>query len=139
MSKVPVYDGERVIARVNYNSNLDFWDGRNMTSGSTGRHLGYTRLKSGAWVLIYGTQWQGERDHAEVVSQDELIQAAARTGHLSEVYDRYPELRGSLPEEEMDVPEPQALWGEVTTFGNGAHVIVPKDLIGKRIRYQVED
>jgi putative transposon-encoded protein len=29
--------------------------------------------------------------------------------------------------------------GEVTVFGNGAHLILPKEHIGKTIRYQVED
>jgi hypothetical protein len=29
--------------------------------------------------------------------------------------------------------------GEVPVFGNGAHLILPKENIGKTIRYQVED
>lgn len=79
--KVPVYDeDQRIVAHVEYNSNLDYWDGRNNTCGSTGRHLGLTVLKDGRFVLIHGTQWQGERDHAEVVSADEALQAVLRTG-----------------------------------------------------------
>ncbi len=80
--KVPVYDEERIVAHVEYNANLDYWDGRNYTSGSTGRHLGLTVLKDGRFVLIHGTQWQGERDHAEIVSADEALQDVMRTNSL---------------------------------------------------------
>jgi len=139
MVKVPVYENEEVVARVEYNDNLDFWDGRNMTCGSTGRHLGYTRLKSGKFVLIHGTQWQGEKASAEVVSGEELVQAAARTGHVDDIYAAYPELKGLLEEEEMDQPEPETIEAEVVGFGNGAHVTLPKTLIGKKIRYTVVD
>ena len=99
-AKVTVYENETAIARVAYNDKLDFWDGRNWTCGSTGRHLGYTRLKSGKFVLIHGTQWQGEHAHAEVVSAAELVQAAARCNNLDTLYADYPELKGSLPDEE---------------------------------------
>lgn len=137
MAKVPVYDDGKVVARVEYNANLDFWDGRNMTSGSTGRHLGYTRLKSGKFVLIRGTQWDGERDTAEVVTADELLQAAVRTGHLEDLYAAYPELKGTFEEEEAPAPEPKEIEAEIVPFGNGAHVTLPKDLIGRKIRYKV--
>jgi putative transposon-encoded protein len=137
MAKVPVYDDGEVVARVEYNSKLDFWDGRNMTSGSTGRHLGYTRLKSGKFVLIHGTQWQGEQVTAEVVTPEELVQAAARTGHLDEIYTAFPELKGTLEEEEMEAPVPEAVEVEVVAFGNGAHITLPKDLIGRKVRYTV--
>jgi len=139
MAKVPVYDKGEVVARVEYNSNLDFWDGRNWTSGSTGRHLGYTRLKSGKFVLIHGTQWQGERASAEVVTPEEIVQAAARTGHLDDVYAAYPELKGTLEEEEIETPEPEQIEAEVVAFGNGAHATLPKDLLGRKIRYVVVD
>jgi hypothetical protein len=33
---VNVYEGGNVVARVRYNRNLDFWDGRNWTCGETG-------------------------------------------------------------------------------------------------------
>ena len=74
MSRVNVYDGEEVIAAVEYNANLDRWDGNNWTSGSTGRHKGLTRLKDGRYVLIRGTQWQGERDTGEIISADQALQ-----------------------------------------------------------------
>lgn len=74
MAKVNVYSDGKVVARVEYNSNLDHWDGSNWTSGSTGRHKGITRLKDGRFVLIHGTQWQGETDSAEVISAEEALQ-----------------------------------------------------------------
>ncbi len=81
--KVPVFDeDQKIVAHVEYNSNLDYWDGRNNTCGSTGRHMGLTVLKDGRFVLIHGTQWQGERDHAEIVSADEALQAVMRTSSL---------------------------------------------------------
>lgn len=72
-------DNNDVIARVEYNQNLDYWDGRNWTNGATGRHLGVTRLKDGRYVLIHGTQWQGERDTAEIVSPDQALQAIMKS------------------------------------------------------------
>lgn len=72
--KVPVYNGEECVARVEYNNNLDFWDGSNWTCGSLGRHKGITRLKkTKQFVLIHGTQWQGERNHAEIISDEEAL------------------------------------------------------------------
>lgn len=140
MTKVPVFEDGQVITRVEHNTNLDFWDGHNWTSGSTGRHLGYTRLKSGKFVLIHGTQWQDEKDRAEVVTPGELIQAAARTGHLEDLYADYPELRDiGLPDEEAEVLEPESYEAEIVAFGNGAHVILPKNLIGMKIRYIITD
>jgi hypothetical protein len=83
--RVNVYrteEHDEVVARVRYNSDLDHWDGRNWTSGSTGRHLGITKLKTGEYVLIYGTQWQGEQDTAEIVSADCALQEILKSGHL---------------------------------------------------------
>lgn len=82
---INVYDGDdmdrEIVARVNYNTDLDYWDGNNHTSGSTGHHLGITKLRDGRFVLIHGTQWQGERDTARVVSNEEALQEILRTGH----------------------------------------------------------
>jgi hypothetical protein len=83
--RVNVYEDEfmeKVIARVRYNQNLDFWDGRNFTCGSTGRHKGLTRLKDGRYVLIYGTQWQGEKDYAIVISAEQALQEILKSGNL---------------------------------------------------------
>jgi len=74
--KVPVFDeDQKIVAHVEYSNNLDYWDGHNWTCGSTGEHLGLTVLKDGRFVLIHGTQWEGRRDHAEIVSADEALQA----------------------------------------------------------------
>lgn len=86
-------DEGKVVARVQYNSNLDFWDGRNWTCGSVGRHLGLTKLKkSGNFVLIHGTQWQGERDYAEVISPEQAYQEIIQSENM-ELLDKYPELK----------------------------------------------
>lgn len=104
---LPVYDdNENIIGRVNYNDNLDFWDGRNRTCGSTGRHKGLTRLKkSGLYVLIHGTQWQGERDYAEVISEEEAFQEIMSSGN-TELLDKFPGLKKF--EKELDTEEEEA-------------------------------
>lgn len=103
--KVNVCDEEgNVVARVNYNSNLDYWNGSNWTSGTTGRHLGITRLrKSGKFVLIYGTQWQGERDTAEIVSDKTAYNEIVRSGN-TELLDKYPDLK-KYEEENIETEE----------------------------------
>lgn len=103
MAKVNVYEGGKVIARVQYNDNLDFWDGRNWTCGSTGRHLGLTRLrKSGQYVLIHGTDFQGEQDRAEIVTDEEAYRAIISSGN-TELLDKFPDLRRF--EEDLDTDE----------------------------------
>ena len=47
--RINVYEDaqhDEIIARVRYNQCLDYWDGRNWTSGGVGRHLGLTKLVS---------------------------------------------------------------------------------------------
>jgi len=103
MAKVNVYEDGKVIARVEYNKNLDFWDGHNMTCGSIGRHLGLTRLrKSGQYVLIHGTQWQGEQDRAEIITEEEAYQAIVSSGN-TELLEKFPDLRRF--EEDLDTDE----------------------------------
>lgn len=83
MSKVPVYDEcGNVVARVEYNQNLDYWDGSNWTCGSTGHHRGLTKLKDGRFVLIHGTQWQGERDYADIISERRAIELIVESGDV---------------------------------------------------------
>jgi hypothetical protein len=79
--RVNVYDGDEVVARVRYNACLDYWDGHNWTSGSTGRHKGLTKLRDGRYVLIHGTQWQGERDWAEIITAEEALQEILKSGN----------------------------------------------------------
>ena len=67
-----------VVAQVEYNSKLDHWDGSNWSCGDTGMHLGVTQLEDGRFVLIHGTQWRGESNWAEVVSDTEALQAVLK-------------------------------------------------------------
>jgi len=67
-------DYGKVIARVKYNDDLDYWDGRNWTNGGVGRHKGLTKLRDGRFVLIHGTDWQGERNWAEIITAEEALQ-----------------------------------------------------------------
>ena len=96
------------MSRVNRTTNLDFWDGRGWTSGSAGHHMGMP-LKDGRYVLIL-LQWQGERDSAEIVSDEEALEAILRTGH-EELLDepRFHRLRelaeSTLVEEDMGEEE----------------------------------
>lgn len=75
---INIYDYGKVIGRVAANTNLDYWDGNNMQHGGMGRHLGLTIRKNGDLVLIHTSQWQGARDYAEVVTEDEALQAILR-------------------------------------------------------------
>ena len=75
---INIYEYGKVIGRVAANTNLDYWDGYNMCHGGLGRHLGLTIRKNGDLVLIHTTQWQGAQDYAEVVTEDEAMQAILR-------------------------------------------------------------
>ena len=82
--RVNVYENEfmeEVIARVRYNQNLDYWDGRNWTNGGVGRHKGLTKLRDGRYVLIHGTNWQGEKDWAEIISPEQALQEILKSGN----------------------------------------------------------
>lgn len=81
---ISVYNSEGdVIGQVEYNDNLDYWDGRNYTNGGTGLHKGLTRLSTGEYVLIHGTQWQGDRDHAETISAERALQEILKSENQS--------------------------------------------------------
>ena len=71
MATVRLMDDGEAIGLVDYTANLDHWDGHNFTCGSTGHHLGIGKLKDGRFYACHGTQWQGERDYAEVISETE--------------------------------------------------------------------
>jgi hypothetical protein len=79
--RVNVYDGDEVVARVRYNSDLDYWDGRNWTNGGTGRHKGITKLKDGRYVLIHGTQWTGGKDYGEIITPKQALQEILKSGN----------------------------------------------------------
>ncbi|MEK5216709.1 hypothetical protein [Psychrobacillus sp. FSL H8-0487] len=73
---INVYDNENsIIARVNYNNLLDYWDGRNYSNGGIGMHLGITKLRNlDKYVLIKGTEWSGQQQQAYIVSDEEALQ-----------------------------------------------------------------
>jgi hypothetical protein len=89
MSKVSVKDENgNVVANVKYNSILDRWDGSSWTSGSTGLHLGITILKKlDSFVLIHGTQWQGEQAYAEIVTDEETLRVILKTNQRERLED----------------------------------------------------
>jgi hypothetical protein len=89
---INVYEGDEVIGQVSENTNLDYWDGHNHTCGSTGRHKGLTQLQDGRYVLIHGTQWQGEKDTAEVISAETALKEILVSGN-DELFKDYPELK----------------------------------------------
>lgn len=82
--RVNVYDDEEllnVISRVRYNQNLDYWNGKNWQNGGTGKHRGLTKLKDGRYVLIYGTDWQGEKDFAIIIDSETAMQEILKSGN----------------------------------------------------------
>ncbi len=88
---VNVFDGEEVVGQVSENTNLDYWDGNNHTCGSTGRHKGLTVLQDGRYVLIHSSQWQGERDNAEVITAETALREILVSGN-EELFKDFPEL-----------------------------------------------
>ena len=100
---------KEVVARVRYNQDLDYWDGRNWQNGGTGRHKGITKLKDGRYVIIKGTDWQGERDYAYIVDAEEALQEILKSQRL-ELLERkkYVELK-KLYEEKYPLEEDEDL------------------------------
>lgn len=82
---IPVYDGEEIVGEVEYNSNLDYWDGNNYTCGATGRHKGLEKFGDN-YALIHGTQWQGEKETAELITPEQAVQEILRSGN-TELFD----------------------------------------------------
>jgi hypothetical protein len=83
--RVNVYDSvdsQEIVSRVRYNQDLDYWNGSNWQNGGTGMHKGITKLKDGRFVIIYGTQWDGDRDYALIVQPKEALQEILRSQHL---------------------------------------------------------
>jgi len=110
---VNVHDkNENIVARVEYNAKLDFWDGHNRTSGSAGHHLGITKLRDGSFVLIYGSEWESDRDHAKIVTAEIAIDAILRSGNMDILEEKkFSELKElmetTLLKEAPDDPETQ--------------------------------
>lgn len=88
-----------VVARVKYNEALDYWDGRNWTNGGLGMHLGITKLKDGRYVLIFGTQLQGEKDYGMIVTSKEALNEILKSNNAELLdYKKFEDLR-TLAEE----------------------------------------
>jgi hypothetical protein len=85
-------ENEEIVGEVEYNDNLDHWDGRNHTCGSTGRHKGLTQISDGQFVLIHGTQWQNERDTAEVITPRQAVKEIIASGN-DNLFEEFPELQ----------------------------------------------
>lgn len=96
---VNVYEDGKVIARVKYTDNLDIWDGHNWCRG-TGRHLGLTRLKDGRFVLVHGTQWEGERPYAEIISEDQALQEILKADNDELLAKYFPDMAQKLSDME---------------------------------------
>jgi hypothetical protein len=83
-----------VIARVKYISNLDYWDGHNWTSGSMGHHSGVAKLRDGRFVLIHGSDWESDRNSAEIITEKEALDVILRSGNTDLLDDkRFSELK----------------------------------------------
>lgn len=81
-SRVTVFDDKgNKVSRVRYNANLDYWNGREHQNGGSGRHKGLTKLQDGRYVLIFGTDFQGEKDRAEVISPEEALRLILKSGN----------------------------------------------------------
>jgi hypothetical protein len=108
--RVPVYGDvdwhSDVIARVKFNTNLDYWDGHNWTDGGIGTHSGLTKLRDGRYVLIHGSELEGTRDYGEIISAKEALNRILASGNeaLLET-EKFAELRKlaeELPQEEEE-------------------------------------
>lgn len=80
---INVYDDDnKIIGRVNYSTNLDFYDGHNFTCGSPGKHEGLTKLRNGQFVLISTSNWQDSKDYAKIISDNQALQKILKSGNL---------------------------------------------------------
>ena len=101
MVKVPVYlseqDKRTPVARVMYNTDLDYWTGNDWQNGGVGCHKGITKLRDGRYVIIYGSQWDGDKDYGIIVSPQEALAEItnARRTELLKTY-KYKELRNEV-------------------------------------------
>ncbi|MDU7150102.1 MAG: hypothetical protein E6300_16625 [Clostridium sp.] len=81
---VNVYnDCNKIIGRVSYSENLDYFYNGNFQNGGVGLHKGLAKLKNGKYVLIYGSNWQGDRDYAKVISKTDALDEILESENLS--------------------------------------------------------
>jgi hypothetical protein len=79
------FQDNQIVARVNYNQRLDYWNGNNMQNGGMGRHKGITKLRKPVdpkkpYVIIIGSQWQGSTDYGYLVTAQEAAQEVMQSG-----------------------------------------------------------
>lgn len=68
------YKNPEIITRVKYNALLDYWDGSNWSDGNVGCHRGLAYLRaSKKYVLIHGSDWQGDNDYGEIISDRRAV------------------------------------------------------------------
>ena len=126
--RVRVYDSTgKAVARVRYNQNLDVWMGLGVgyAGGGRGRHKGLARLADGRYVLIYGTDREGERDYGKIISPEEALREILRSGKTWLLKGkRFRELR------ELNVEEfYEELYGEILQIREKAMAMETEELI----------
>lgn len=77
-------DEERkeLVGVVNYNNKLDYVVGTNWQNGGVGYHKGITKLKDGSYVIIIGSDYQGDKDYGYIVSENEALKEIIESGNL---------------------------------------------------------
>ena len=86
---INVYDNQsgygKIIARVEANARLDYWDGNNFTNGGVGLHKGITKLRKPhdpdrPYVIIVTSQWSGDKDYGYCVDKDTAVDEILNSG-----------------------------------------------------------
>lgn len=85
-SREMAHHGGYIIARVEYNNNLD-----TDLDAMHGNHYGLTRLKNGRFVKIEGTDYSYEANIAYIISDDAALQYVLESGN-DELFKKYPAL-----------------------------------------------
>lgn len=113
--RVSVYeteDKEKVISRVRYNSDLDYWNGTCRSYGEDGNHRGITKLKDGRYVIIYANDDCSFKDYGLIVSPAKALEEILKSGNehllktkkykgLKELYQSTKDIEKVLLEEEI--------------------------------------
>jgi phosphomannomutase len=90
---VKLYKNDEIIGDVEYNENLDRWDGQNYTNGGRCMHKGWGYLEEEEqFYIIIGSDWQGTQDYAYCVSAEQLIREMIDSENTRDI-DKYPELQ----------------------------------------------
>lgn len=90
---INVYDNDKVIGQVWYQTNLDNYIDGHWSCGQYRRHKGLTRLEDGRYVLIYGNDFVGERNYAIIISPEEAAKEIIDSEHFELFEDRFSELK----------------------------------------------